>query len=105
MIIHTHGWKAERDRSKLTGMYGYMVDVFKVKRLTDGQLAKLDNFALHRLCQDIYDSQAPKEIRWYNERIGVSLRSREFAWRWFWFDLFHPKIKPVKKTGVPFVTA
>jgi|SRR6185369_11760712 len=111
--IHEHGWKGERDRAKLLGMYYELAASFFFKPLADWQLAKMTNHQLDRLCRDTWDRQPSKEQRWYAEKHKMRVRSGEFAWRWFWHDLFHPPKKPkviptltpAPESSIPFVGA
>jgi|SRR6478736_10405634 len=112
-IIHNKGPKAERDRLLFTSMYRSLCSHFWIKPLEDYDLAKLDNFALHRLVEDLYNRQKPKEQAWFHEKTSGK-RSGKFRVRWFWRDLFHPETRVPKvpkltmvkpQTGIPFVSA
>jgi hypothetical protein len=103
LVIHTHGWKAQRDREKLLAAYRGLLNHFMIKPLAEYELAKLDNFQLDRLCRDLYAKQKPRELRWYAQKMGHRSRTDEFRLRWFWHDLFHPKPKVKKYPVKPFV--
>jgi hypothetical protein len=108
LIIHTHGWKAQRDREKLVLAYIALVNHFWVKPLQDWELAQLNNFQIDRLCRDIYAKQPKKEIRWFSEKMGRRPRTEEFKFRWFIHDLLHPKKRPTMqsvKAKAPLVAA
>ena len=103
MVIHTHGWKAARDREILLAAYRGLLKHFMIKPLAEYELAKLNNFQLDRLCRDLYAKQKPSELRWYAEKMGHRPRSGEFKFRWFWHDLWHPKPKRQVNPVKPFV--
>lgn len=107
MVIHTNGWKAERDRVYLLNRYQGLILEFHVKPLEPYQIAKMTNFQLDRLCRDIFAKLPAKEKRWYAEKTGKVPRSGEFRLRWFFRDILHPTKKPNKpaQTGVPFLKA
>lgn len=109
MVIHTNGWKAERDRVYLLNRYHGLIHEFQVKPIAPHQLARLTNHQLDRLCRDTFAQIPAKAKRWFAEKTGKVPRSGEFRVRWFIRDLFHPakKAKPqaTKPSGVPFVNA
>jgi hypothetical protein len=99
MIIHNKGPKATRDRAVFLGMYTEMVEVFHVKPLKPAEIAALDNFELHRLCQDIYAKQTELDHRWYLELLGKAPKSKRFWFRRLVWGLMHPK--PIEKKKKP----
>jgi len=88
LIVHDKGPKAERDRKLFLNMYLNICKEFKVKRLEPNEIAKMKNWQLSKLCEDIYNNAPAKEARWYAERLGRVQRSGEFRVRWFFYDVF-----------------
>lgn len=91
---HEYGWKAKRDRAILLRTYHDLCRTFGFRRAKDSDLAKMGNVALKQLGADLYAKLTPKQTRWYAELRGISPRSGEFRWRWFWRDLLHPPKRP-----------
>lgn len=84
--VHNKGQKAVRDRVKLLTDYRNVTKFFKVKPITDLELARLENSMLFRLVADIFDKQ-PKEKRMkyfdkYHGAHNPALRANPRAFRW-----------------------
>lgn len=84
--VHNKGQKAVRDRVKLLADYRNVTKFFKVKPITDLELARLENSLLFRLVADIFDKQ-PKEKRMkyfdkYHGAHNPALRANPRAFRW-----------------------
>lgn len=85
MIIHEKGWKAERDRKAALTQYDALTKYFKIKRLTDVEIAELSNKKLYKICEDMYNRQSRRSQIKYAEHIG-SYREKPKAFKWFFRD-------------------
>jgi len=93
MIVHDKGPKAERDRRLFLNMCRNICKEFKIKPLAPNELAKIKNWQMSKLCEDIYNNAPSKAARWYAEKLGRVKRSGEFKVRWFFRDLFGIRMK------------
>lgn len=84
--VHNKGQKAVRDRVKLLTDYRNVTKFFKVKPITDLELARLENSMLFRLVADIFDKQPKgKRMKYFDKYHGAhnpALRANPRAFRW-----------------------
>lgn len=84
--VHNKGQKAVRDRVKLLADYRNVTKFFKVKPITDLELARLENSLLFRLISDVFDAQPAKLRRKYFDKFhgatNPALRADPSAFRW-----------------------
>lgn len=90
-FIHEVGAKGERDRDICSLDYERLCRYFRVKRMSDAELAKLTNAQFYLVCDDIFKRQSPKRQRKYAEKIygrdHVEYRIHPLAFHWYYNDM------------------